>query len=207
MKFDPVYSKLLECYLTLMPLILYKPQIVAFICLQRSQVVHFVSIRTRTFVMISLQAERNVKVLVLDKISRKMTCVETGSKMTKGGTAKRGRRGKFFVNWDFQASRTVNTWKISGMLIVWWPITIMFRTPEQTSKPQTNYRCCLQFGCLMPYWLFPRNTITFHKYFWCLRFCEFHSNLRQESNNKNRQLGTQAYREGEITEYQPALLF
>ena len=32
LKFDPVYSKLLECYLTLMPLILYKPRIVAFIC-------------------------------------------------------------------------------------------------------------------------------------------------------------------------------
>ena len=93
---------------------------------------------------------------------------------------------------SFQASLTVNTWKISGMLIVWWPITIMFRTREQTSKPQTNYRCCLRFGCLMPYWLFPRNTITFHKYFWCSRFCEFHSKLCQESNNKNRQLGKQA---------------
>ena len=110
----------------------------------------------------------------------------------QGGTAKRGRSGKIFVNWDFQATFTVNTWKISGMLIVWWPITIMFRTPEQTSKPQTNYRCCLQFGCLMPYWLFPLNTITFHKYFWCSRFCEFHSKIRQESNNKNRQLGKQA---------------
>ena len=54
-----------------MPLILYKPRFVTFICLQSSQVVHFVSIRARTFVMISLQAERNVKVLVLDKISRK----------------------------------------------------------------------------------------------------------------------------------------
>ena len=48
-------------------------------------------------------------------------------------------------------------------------------TREQTSKPQTNYRCCLRFSFLMRYWLFPRNTITFHKYFWCSRFCEFHS--------------------------------
>ena len=88
---------------------------------------------------------------------------------------------------SFQASLTVNTWKISGMLIVWWPITINFKTREQTSKPQTNYRCCLRFGFLMPYWLFRRNTITFHKYFWCSRFSEFHSKLRQESNNKNRQ--------------------
>ena len=72
--------------------------------------------------------------------------------------------------------KTVNTWKFSGMLIVWWPITIMFRTCEQTSKPQTSdHNCCLRFSFLMPYWLFPNNTITFHKYFWCSRFCEFHS--------------------------------
>ena len=51
-------------------------------------------------------------------------------------------------------------------------------TREQTSKPQTNYRCCLRFSFLMPYWLFPHNTITFHKYFWCSRFCEFHSKGR-----------------------------
>ena len=65
-----------------------------------------------------------------------------------------------------QTQKTVKTWKISGMLIVWWTIKIimiMFRTRQQTSKPQTNYRCCLRFSFLMPYWLFPRNTITFHK--------------------------------------------
>ena len=65
--------------------------------------------------------------------------------------------------------------KISGMLIVYWPITIKFRIRKQTSKPQTNYSCCLRFSFLTPYWLFPLNTITFHKYFWCSRFCEFHS--------------------------------
>ena len=69
----------------------------------------------------------------------------------------------------------MNTWKISGMLIVYWPITIKFRTREQTSKPQTNYRCCLRFRYLAPHWFISRNTITFHKYFWCSRFCEFHS--------------------------------
>ena len=37
-----------------------------------------------------------------------------------------------------ETQKTVNTWKISGMLIVWWPI--MLRKCEQTSKPQTNYR-------------------------------------------------------------------
>ena len=79
-------------------------------------------------------------------------------------------------NWSYcQTQKTVNTWKISGMLIVYWPITIKFRIRKQTSKPQTNYRCCLRFSYLAPYWLISRNTITFHKYFWCSRFCEFHS--------------------------------
>ena len=55
----------------------------------------------------------------------------------------------------------MNTWKIWGMLIVYWPITIKFWTCKQTSKPQTNYRCCLQFSYLVPYsW-----------------FCKFHSKL------------------------------
>ena len=48
------------------------------------------------------------------------------------------------------------------------------RTWKQTSKPQTNYRCCLRFSFLMPYWLIPPNTVTFYKYFWCSQFCEFH---------------------------------
>ena len=60
------------------------------------------------------------------------------------------------------------------MLIVYWPITIKFRIRKQTSKPQTNYRCCLWFSYLAPYWLISRNTITFYKYFWCSQFCEFH---------------------------------
>ena len=86
-----------------------------------------------------------------------------------------------------QTQKTVNTWKISGMLIVYWPITIKFRTCEQTSKPQTNYRCCLWFSYLAPYWLISRNTITFHKYFWCSRFCEFHSkNLHFQNSNSIR---------------------
>ena len=47
-----------------------------------------------------------------------------------------------------QTHKTLNTWKISGMLIVYWPITIKFRIPKQTSKPQTNYHCCLRFSYL-----------------------------------------------------------
>ena len=51
-------------------------------------------------------------------------------------------------------------------------------------KPQINYRCCLQFSYLATYWLISRNTITFHKYFWCSRFCEFHSKARRQTELK-----------------------
>ena len=52
----------------------------------------------------------------------------------------------YILSADFywQTRETVNTWKISGMLIVYWPIKIKFRIREQTSTPQTNYRCCLR---------------------------------------------------------------
>ena len=72
-----------------------------------------------------------------------------------------------------QTQKTANTWKISGMLIVYWPITIKFRIREQTSKPQPDYRCCLRFSCLTPYWLISRNTITFHQYFGVHGFVSF----------------------------------
>ena len=74
-----------------------------------------------------------------------------------------------------QTQKTVNTWKISGMLIVYWPITIKFRIRKHTPQKQTDHRCCLRVSYLAPYWLISRNTIAFHKYFWCSRFCEFHS--------------------------------
>ena len=61
------------------------------------------------------------------------------------------------------------------MSIVYWPITAKFRICKQTLKPQINYRCCLRFNYLAAYWIISRNTITFHKYFWCSQFCEFHS--------------------------------
>ena len=51
------------------------------------------------------------------------------------------------------------------MLIVFPSITIKFRTRKQTSKPQTDYRFCLRYSFHVPYWLFPCNTVTFHKYF------------------------------------------
>ena len=47
------------------------------------------------------------------------------------------------------------------------PITIKFRIRRESSKPQTNYHWCLRFSYLAPYWVISRNTITFHKYFWC----------------------------------------
>ena len=49
---------------------------------------------------------------------------------------------------------------------------------EHACKPQNhklNYGCCLRFGFLTLDWLFPCNTITFQKYFWCLQFSEFYS--------------------------------
>ena len=75
-----------------------------------------------------------------------------------------------------QTQKTVYTLKISGILIVYWPLTIKFRIRKQTSKPQTNYRGCLRFSYLATHWLISRSTITFHKYFWYSRFCELHSN-------------------------------
>ena len=51
---------------------------------------------------------------------------------------------------------------------------IKFRTRDQTSKPLTNEHFCLWFNYLVPYWLVSHNTVTFYKYFWCSRFCEFH---------------------------------
>ena len=60
-------------------------------------------------------------------------------------------------------------------LIVYWPLTIKFRIRKQTSKPQTYSHCCLRFSYLVPYWLISGNMITFHEYFWCSRFCKFHS--------------------------------
>ena len=50
---------------------------------------------------------------------------------------------------------------------------IKFRTRDQTSKPLTNEHFFLWFNYLV-YWLVSHNTVTFYKYFWCSRFCEFH---------------------------------
>ena len=73
----------------------------------------------------------------------------------------------------------MNTEKISGMLIVHWSITIKFRTRKQTS----NHKLITVVVCsfVLPYWRISRNTITFHKYFWCSRFCEFHSKNPSQS--------------------------
>ena len=68
----------------------------------------------------------------------------------------------------------LNTWKISRMLIVWWAITCSGHVGKPQNHKLLNYLCCLRFSFLLPYWLFPCNTITFHKYFWCSRFCEFY---------------------------------
>ena len=69
---------------------------------------------------------------------------------------------------------------ISGMFIVYWSITIKLRIckhSKQTSKPQTNITVAVcDFSYHALYWLISSYTITFHKYFWCSQFCEFHSN-------------------------------
>ena len=98
------------------------------------------------------------------------TCYQLLSCTTLNNTTNRG-------NYFCKTQKNINTWKISGMLIVEWPITIKFRTCEQASKAQTNYHCCLQLRYLTSYRLFPRNTITFHKYFWYSWFCAFHVDI------------------------------
>ena len=67
----------------------------------------------------------------------------------------------FALHWELllSNSKTVNTWKISGMLIVYWPITIKFRIRMQSSKPQTNYRCCLLFSYLLLAYFLQHNNI------------------------------------------------
>ena len=69
---------------------------------------------------------------------------------------------------------------------MYWPITIKFRICKQTSK-QTYYCCCLWFSYLVPYWLISRNTITFHKYFWCSWFWELHSKQKHKRIISNMQ--------------------
>ena len=54
----------------------------------------------------------------------------------------------FTIYYYCQTQKTVNTWKIPGMLIVYRPITIKFRIRKQTSKPQFNYSCCSWFSKL-----------------------------------------------------------
>ena len=97
------------------------------------------------------------------------TCYQLLSCTTLNNTTNRG-------NYFCKTQKNINTWKISGMLIVEWPITIKFRTCEQASKAQTNHHCCLQLRYVTSYRLFPRNT-TFHKYFWYLWFCAFHVDI------------------------------
>ena len=61
---------------------------------------------------------------------------------------------------------TEHAWKLNRR-ILWNLLTTQ-------NQKLLNYLCWLRFSFLLPYWLFPCNTITFHKYFWCSRFCEFH---------------------------------
>ena len=51
-----------------------------------------------------------------------------------------------------------NFWNVDCLLA---NITVKFRTHKQTTKPQTNYHCCLWLSFLAPNWLIPRNKITY----------------------------------------------
>ena len=64
-----------------------------------------------------------------------------------------------------------------------------FRIRKESSKPQTNYHCCLRFSYLVPYWLISRNTITVHKYLWCWNW----KNLPR--NGKVSTIGTYRFHE------------
>ena len=74
----------------------------------------------------------------------------------------------------------MNTWNISGMFIALWPITAKIRTRELARKPETVINvlgCRLVFSRLIVFFFFSRNTITFQKHFWCLRFSRFDCKL------------------------------
>ena len=100
-------------------------------------------------------------------------------------TAKRNYRFiKTWIQWcNYVTVKLRKPWtpeKFQGCWLctdLYWPITIKLRIRKQTSKPQINDCCCLWFSYLVPCWLISRNTIAFHKYFWCSGFCEFHNTL------------------------------
>ena len=92
-RFDSVFSKQLEFYLKLLPLVLYKPRTIS---LQRSQVVHFV-FKNATTSVISLRGKKiRSFFLVLDKISKnkKDRGRRKKTKMTKGLTVRRSCGGE-----------------------------------------------------------------------------------------------------------------
>ena len=73
----------------------------------------------------------------------------------------------FLLNLDFDLI-------LAGLLCSdHWPITIKFKTFKRTSKLPTYYHCFLWLSFLVPDWLFLRNTITCHNYFWCSWFLRF----------------------------------
>ena len=46
---------------------------------------------------------------------------------------------------------------------------------DMRANHKTNHCCCLLVRFLMPYGRSLCNRITFHEYFWCSQFYEFHS--------------------------------
>ena len=60
-----------------------------------------------------------------------------------------------------EKQKTVNTWKISGMLILWSAITCSGHVSKPQNHKLLNYRCCLRFNWLF-FWVLVTQYITFH---------------------------------------------
>ena len=61
-----------------------------------------------------------------------------------------------------------------------WKLLHPFAHHCQQAGNNSQHCCANNVGscasvCTQPYWLISRSTITFHRYFLCSRFCEFHS--------------------------------
>ena len=58
------------------------------------------------------------------------------------------------------------------------------KVQDMQANLKTTNQLPLLFRYQVPHWLICHNTITFHEYFWCSQFCEFHSNsvLKVEKN-------------------------
>lgn len=79
--------------------------------------------------------------------------------------------------WFYCASQNIaKAWLESDRSVVYLPITMNFRARKKTSNDHKVITAAL-CGLVFPNWVFPSYAVTYHEYFWCSRFCEFHSAL------------------------------